>query len=60
MERSQVERIEKESYDIIFMDINMPIMNGIDATKILREKGIKTPNNSPNSKCTGGRIEKNI
>jgi CheY-like chemotaxis protein len=25
------------------MDINMPIMNGVDATKILREKGIKTP-----------------
>gem|GEM_PF-1448258 len=26
------------NYDIIFMDINMPVMDGITATKILREK----------------------
>lgn len=31
------------SYDLIFMDINMPELNGIDATKQLHEKGVKTP-----------------
>jgi CheY-like chemotaxis protein len=36
-------KVEQNSYSIIFMDINMPIMNGVDATKILRQKGIKTP-----------------
>ena len=32
-----VEKARSNSYDMIFMDINMPEMNGIDATKILRE-----------------------
>jgi len=42
--KEAVEMVEKNGgYDIIFMDINMPVMNGIDATKILREKDIKTP-----------------
>ncbi len=27
------------SYDLIFMDINMPILDGISATKLLRSKG---------------------
>lgn len=31
------------SYKLILMDIQMPDINGIDLTKILREKGIKTP-----------------
>ena len=31
------------AYDLIFMDINMPNLNGTDATKQLQEKGIKTP-----------------
>ena len=29
--------IEKNSYDMIFMDIQMPIMNGLDATDIIRQ-----------------------
>ena len=42
--KDAVDMVEKNGlYDIIFMDINMPIMNGIDATKILRQKGIDTP-----------------
>ena len=33
-----VDKFKKKSYDLIFMDINMPEMNGLDATKIIREK----------------------
>lgn len=35
--------LEKESYDIILMDINMPIINGFETTKLIRKKGIITP-----------------
>jgi len=38
-----VDKAQQKPYDIIFMDINMPIMNGIDATKKLRELNITTP-----------------
>jgi len=41
--RDAVDMARDGSYDIIFMDINMPIMNGIDATKILRDEGVDTP-----------------
>ncbi|HIP20580.1 MAG TPA: response regulator [Sulfurimonas sp.] len=33
-----VEKVKNSVYDLIFMDINMPIMNGLDATKIIREE----------------------
>lgn len=38
-----VDKLSKYSYDLIFMDNQMPVMNGIEATKIIRKKGIKTP-----------------
>ncbi|HHC11005.1 MAG TPA: PAS domain-containing sensor histidine kinase, partial [Campylobacterales bacterium] len=38
-----VEKAKENSYDLIFMDINMPQMNGIDATKKLRELNIQIP-----------------
>jgi CheY-like chemotaxis protein/anti-sigma regulatory factor (Ser/Thr protein kinase) len=33
----------EQKFDLIFMDIQMPEMNGYEATKALRKKGIKTP-----------------
>jgi PAS domain S-box-containing protein len=38
-----IEALEIKAYDIVFMDINMPVMNGIDATKELRAKGVNIP-----------------
>ena len=41
--RQAIETIEAQRFDIIFMDIQMPVMNGYEATRALREKGLKTP-----------------
>jgi len=39
-----VEIVKENSFDLIFMDINMPVMNGMEATTILRkEMGVTTP-----------------
>lgn len=35
--------LETEKFDIILMDINMPIINGFDTTSLIRKKGITTP-----------------
>ena len=33
-----IHKVEEKSYDLILMDINMPVKNGIDATKYIRKK----------------------
>ncbi len=38
-----VQKCETQSFDIIFMDINMPNMNGYEATKVLRANDVRTP-----------------
>lgn len=40
---SAIEVLEKEHYDLILMDINMPIINGFDTTKLIRKKGYTLP-----------------
>lgn len=34
--KEAVEKLEKSSYDLIFMDVKMPVMSGIEATKYIR------------------------
>jgi|GEM_PF-5437103 len=36
--KEAVELSSKEEFDIIFMDIQMPVMNGVEATKVIRKK----------------------
>jgi signal transduction histidine kinase/CheY-like chemotaxis protein len=35
--------LKKETFDVILMDLNMPIINGFDTTRKIREIGITTP-----------------
>ena len=35
--------LDNEYFDLILMDINMPVMNGFETTKRIRQLGIKTP-----------------
>ncbi len=41
--KQAVDAITTESYDIIFMDMQMPVLNGYEATNALREQGVTTP-----------------
>ncbi|CBL45647.1 Hypothetical protein HDN1F_20640 [gamma proteobacterium HdN1] len=38
-----VKALQKQTFDLILMDIKMPIMTGIEATKILRKQGFTLP-----------------
>ena len=43
-----LEKIDKYRPDIVFMDVVMPVMGGVEATKIIREKyGPDNPNAPP-------------
>lgn len=41
--KAAVDKAKANNYDLIFMDIQMPEMNGIEATAVLRESGCITP-----------------
>jgi PAS domain S-box-containing protein len=41
--REALEILDKSSFDIIFMDLNMPEMNGYDCTQAIRDKDIQIP-----------------
>ncbi len=38
-----IDLLETEKYDLILMDINMPVINGFETTKLIRKKGYTIP-----------------
>jgi CheY-like chemotaxis protein len=54
-----IEKLEKNQYDVILMDIKMPEMNGLDATAYIRnEMKIKTPIIAVTADVTTANVEK--
>ncbi|MBK6264181.1 response regulator [Marivirga sp. S37H4] len=48
-----LEILEKENFDIILMDINMPVMDGMECTKAIRQLKDKQKANIPIVAITG-------
>lgn len=38
-----IEQIEKQDFDLVFMDMQMPVLDGMSATRILRQNGHALP-----------------
>jgi PAS domain S-box-containing protein len=38
-----VQKVQQQHFDMVFMDLQMPVMDGFSATKKMRQMGIETP-----------------
>lgn len=55
-----VEKTMQNEYDIVLMDVKMPVMNGLEATRIIRTRGTKKDIDIPIIGLTANAIPKQI
>lgn len=55
------EMYQKKAYDLIFMDLQMPAMGGLESTKLIRafENDTKAPNRATIIALTGSELQEN-
>lgn len=58
--REAIEKISRNKFDVILMDVNMPEMNGIEATTYIRKKMGNPLNKIPIIALTAGVMEKEV
>jgi PAS domain S-box-containing protein len=54
-----IEKLEKEDFDLVLMDLHMPVMDGIEATKIIRESENKKISTIPIVALTAAIMSEN-
>jgi CheY-like chemotaxis protein len=54
-----IEKLEKEDFDLILMDLHMPVMDGIEATKIIRKSKNPRINSIPIVALTAAIMSEN-
>jgi CheY-like chemotaxis protein len=45
--KEAIDRLMKEDFDVVFMDIEMPVMNGFETTRYIRNKFLPPKNKIP-------------